>query len=146
MARRSITRISCRWASSSRPFTALKGRSRCPSSIFESLWRQYRRCRANKRNSLHQLAFEVDAEAQLLALGADLRAHGYRPGTSVCFVTGGPKPREVFAAAFRDRVVHHLLVSHHERLFEPRFIQAPKRRVFAVRRDQTAGHTLFLNA
>ncbi len=89
---------------------------------FESLWRQYRRCRANKRNSLHQLAFEVDAEAQLLALGAELRAHRYRPGTSVCFVTGGPKPREVFAAAFRDRVVHHLLVSQQERIFEPRFI------------------------
>ena len=67
-------------------------------------------------------AFEVDAEAQLLALGAELRAHRYRPGTSVCFVTGGPKAREVFAAAFRDRVVHHLLVSEQERRFEPRFI------------------------
>ena len=33
-----------------------------------------------------------------------------------------PKPREVFAADFRDRVVHHLLVSHQERIFEPRFI------------------------
>lgn len=89
---------------------------------FGSLWHQYRRCRANKRNSLQQLAFEVDAEAQLLALQAELREHSYRPGTSICFVTEGPKPREVFAADFRDRVVHHLLVSQQERVFEPRFI------------------------
>jgi hypothetical protein len=37
-------------------------------------------------------------------------------------VTDGPKPREVFAADFRDRIVHHLLVSRVEPVFEPRFI------------------------
>ena len=56
----------------------------------------------------------MDAEANLVRLQEELRAHTYRPGRSVCFVTGGPKPREVFAADFRDRVVHHLLVSHQE--------------------------------
>ena len=40
----------------------------------------------------------------------------------VCFVTEGPKPREIFAADFRDRIVHHLLVSRTEPLFECRFI------------------------
>ncbi|MGH7322074.1 MAG: hypothetical protein ACRELA_20960, partial [Candidatus Rokuibacteriota bacterium] len=83
---------------------------------------QYRRCRRNKRNTHHALAFEADAEASLLTLQHELRAHTYRPGRSVCFVTGGPKPREVFAADFRDRIVHHLLVSHQERVFEPLFI------------------------
>jgi hypothetical protein len=52
----------------------------------------------------------------------ELRAHSYRPGRAICFVTDGPKPREVFAADFRDRIVHHLLVSHQERVFEPLFI------------------------
>lgn len=37
-------------------------------------------------------------------------------------MTDGPKPREVFAADFRDRVVHHLLVSRVDPVFEPRFI------------------------
>ena len=37
-------------------------------------------------------------------------------------ITDGPKPPEVFAADFRDRVVHHLLVSQLEKLYEPRFI------------------------
>ncbi len=89
---------------------------------FRELWRQYRSCRRNKRNTLNALAFEIDAEANLVALQHELREHTYQPGRSVCFITGGPKPREVFAADFRDWVVHHLLVSHQERVFEPIFI------------------------
>jgi retron-type reverse transcriptase len=89
---------------------------------FDNLWRQYRICRRNKRNTLNQLRFELDAEAQLLTLQQELRDHAYRPGQSICFVTDGPKPREVFAAAFRDRIVHHLLVSRLERVFEAAFI------------------------
>jgi len=89
---------------------------------FAALWRHYRTCRRNKRTTRNALAFEIDAEARLLALQRELREHTYRPGRSICFVTGGPKPREVFAADFQDRIVHHLLVFHLERVFEPRFI------------------------
>jgi hypothetical protein len=89
---------------------------------FRALWRQYRACRRNKRNTLNALAFETDAEAKLLELQQEPREHSYRPGRSICFVTRGPKPREVFAADFRDRVVHHLLVAYQERVFEPLFI------------------------
>ena len=91
-------------------------------SSFRALWRQYRACRRNKRNTLNALAFEIDAEAKLLALQQELRDHTYHPGRSICFVTEGRKPREVFAADFRDRVVHHLLVAYQERIFEPLFI------------------------
>lgn len=89
---------------------------------FSALWRHYRDCRCNKRHTLNALAFEANAEANLLALTSELRAHTYVPGRSICFITEGPKPREVFAADFRDRVVHHLLVFHQERVFEPIFI------------------------
>ncbi len=88
---------------------------------FENLWRQYRACRRNKRNTFNALAFEVDAEASLFALQAELRAHTYRPGRSICFISRGAKPREVFAADFRDRVVHHVLVSRQAPFFERRF-------------------------
>jgi retron-type reverse transcriptase len=88
---------------------------------FHNLWRQYRRCRRNKRNTPNQLRFETDLEANLLDLQRELRDHTYRPGRSICFVTDGPKPREVFAADFRDRIVHHLLVSRLERVFGPTF-------------------------
>ncbi len=99
---------------------------------FRALWRRYRSCRRNKRNTFNALAFEVDAEARLLALQEELRTHSYRPGRSICFTTAGPKPREVFAADFRDRIVHHLLVSHQERVFEPLFIHDS----FACRKDK----------
>jgi RNA-directed DNA polymerase len=89
---------------------------------FSALWRCYWQCRRNKRNTANALAFEINAEANLLDLGKELRDHSYRPGRSICFITDGPKPREVFAADFRDRVVHHLLVSRQERIFEPCFI------------------------
>ncbi len=89
---------------------------------FENLWRAYRECRRTKRGTLNALAFEVDAEAGLLELQDDLLAHRYRPGTSMCFVTESFKPREVFAADFRDRIVHHVLLGRVEARFERRFI------------------------
>jgi hypothetical protein len=54
---------------------------------FENLWRAYRLCRRNKRTTVNQLRFELDAEAHLLDLQHELRAHTYRPGRSICFVT-----------------------------------------------------------
>lgn len=89
---------------------------------FEELWRCYHACRRTKRSTFNALAFEVDAEANLLTLQRELAERTYRPGRSICFVTDGPKPREVFAADFRDRVAHHVLVGRQERVFEPRFI------------------------
>jgi RNA-directed DNA polymerase len=83
-----------------------------PVVRLEHLWHQYRRCRRSKRNTINQLRFELDAEAQLFTLQHELRAHTYQPRQSICFVTDGPKPREVFAADFRHRIVHHVLVSH----------------------------------
>ncbi len=77
-------------------------------SFFE-LAAAYFACRRNKRNSASALAFEQDLERNLLALHDELVSQAYRPGRSICFVVTHPKPREVWAAAFRDRVVHHLL-------------------------------------
>ena len=43
---------------------------------FRAFWRQYRACRRNKRNTRNQLAFEIDAEANLFApAGGAARAH-----------------------------------------------------------------------
>jgi len=89
---------------------------------FAALRRHWHQCRRSKRCTLNALRFELDAEANLLDLQRELREHTYTPGTSMCFVTDGPKPREVFAADFRDRIVHHLLVAQVEPLFERRFI------------------------
>lgn len=69
-------------------------------------------CRRNKRTTASALAFEDHLEANLCALFEELATGEYRPGRSICFVITRPKPREVWAADFRDRIVHHLLYNH----------------------------------
>lgn len=89
---------------------------------FENIHRQYLLCRKNKRNTINALRFEVDQERQLFALHQELNDRTYRPGRSVCFFAEKPKLREIFAADFRDRIVHHILVDSLEKKWEPVFI------------------------
>lgn len=77
----------------------------------------YRDCRKAKRNSASALAFEAHLERNLCTLYGELIDGSYRPGRSICFVITRPKAREVWAADFADRVVHHLLYNH----IAPRF-------------------------
>jgi retron-type reverse transcriptase len=84
----------------------------------------YLDCRRNKRNSITAITFEQRLEHNLCRLYEDLVAGQYQPGRSICFVVVRPKPREVWAADFRDRVVHHLLYNHIAPRFHARFIAA----------------------
>ena len=84
---------------------------------FSELVEAYFDCRKSKRNTASALAFEQDLERNLSRLDDELRAGTYRPGRSICFVITRPKPREVWAADFRDRIVHHLLYNR----ISPRF-------------------------
>lgn len=79
-------------------------------------------CRRHKRNTTSALAFEARLEHNLCELHAELVSGSYRPGRSICFVITRPKPREVWAAEFRDRIVHHLLYAHIGPRFEAGFI------------------------
>ncbi len=90
------------------------------SNLFPLLIEAYLDCRRTKRNSASSLAFEAHLESNLCDLHEDLVSGAYRPGRSICFVTQRPKPREIWAAGFRDRVVHHLL---HNRI-SPRFYRS----------------------
>jgi hypothetical protein len=50
-----------------------------------------------------QQKFVSGGEVDTARRDAAILSHTYRPGTSICFVSEGAKPREVFAADFRDR-------------------------------------------
>jgi len=89
---------------------------------FESLHRAWLDCRRRKRGKPAALAFEANGEEELLDLASELASRTYRPSPSFCFVARNDKYREVFAARFRDRVVHHLLVRELEKIWEPVFI------------------------
>ena len=89
---------------------------------FENIYRKYLKCRKNKRNTVNALKFEMNCEENLIDLKKELDTGSYYPSRSVCFMTTKPKLREIFAADFRDRIVHHTLVDYLEKIWEPKFI------------------------
>jgi retron-type reverse transcriptase len=93
-----------------------------PRVIFPELYRSYYRCRRTKRSTLNALRFESHAETNLYILAEELAQGTYQPSRSIRFAVDRPKLREIVAADFRDRVVHHYLVERLERLYEPIFI------------------------
>lgn len=93
-----------------------------PVFSLENIYRQYLNCRKNKRNTINALRFEYNLEENLSRLHEELEMQTYSPSRSVCFALKQPKLREIFAADFRDRVVHHVLVDYLEKFWEPIFI------------------------
>lgn len=89
--------------------------------LFEQLAQAYLDCRRTKRNSASAQAFEAHLERNLCDLHDELIDGHYQPGRSICFVITRPKPREVWAAQFRDRIVHHLLYNKVADRFHARF-------------------------
>jgi len=97
-------------------------RSAAPDFSFSNLVDAYFDCRRTKRNSASALAFEERLEPNLRRLFDELQDGSYTPGKSICFVITRPKAREVWAAEFRDRIVHHVLHNHISPRFYRRFI------------------------
>jgi hypothetical protein len=97
-------------------------RARHPLFDLGRLWEAYQACRRGKRRSWNAMAFEAQREDGLVALREELRLGTWQPRPSRAFLVTRPKRREVFAADFRDRIVHHLLVGHLEPAWERRFI------------------------
>jgi len=87
-----------------------------------ALFQAYYDCRLTKRNSASALLFEEHLERNLMDLYYELLDGSYQPGQSTVFVVEYPKVREVWAADFRDRIVHHLLYNHIADRFHRRFI------------------------
>lgn len=89
----------------------------------EDLYTAYFDCRKHKRRTANALAFELEYEDSLHTLLEEINKGTYEIGKSICFVVMKPKLREIFAADFRDRIVHHLVIRKLEPLFEKSFIE-----------------------
>ena len=89
---------------------------------FENIYKAYKDCIKHKKNTLNALSFEVNLVENICNLEKELKSKTYRIGKSICFLASSPKLREIFAADFRDRVVHHLLVNEIEEFYEKKFI------------------------
>jgi hypothetical protein len=64
----------------------------------------------------------MNYERNLFALADDIWSGKYQPGPSSCFIVDRPVKREIFAASFRDRIVHHLIYNNINPIFERKFI------------------------
>jgi len=93
-----------------------------PKIELDELFQAYFNCRSNKRNTANAIAFEVDYEHNLVQLCKELNNGTYKIGRSIAFIVDKPVKREIFAADFRDRVVHHLVIGKLNNLFEKQFI------------------------
>ena len=90
--------------------------------LLADLHQAYYDARRHKRQKPYQLRFERDADANLSALCDELWQRNYEPQPSTCFIITDPKRREVFAAQFRDRIVHHLYYNYVHEMLERTFI------------------------
>ena len=90
--------------------------------LLVDLIKAYFDARRHKRNKLAQIQFEMNMENELVALRDDIWNRTYQLQPSTCFVIHEPKAREILAADFRDRVVHHLLYNYISPLLERCFI------------------------
>ena len=77
--------------------------------LFYQLNLSYLQARKNKRNTHNQLAFELNQETNLHQLAKAIFERRYTPKPCIAFIIQKPVMREIFAADFVDRVIHHLL-------------------------------------
>jgi hypothetical protein len=99
-------------------------RERCAVLDFtvSDLFQSYYDCRKTKRNTWNARLFEEKLEKNLMDLYYDLKNKEYKIGKSICFLVDKPKLREIWAADFRDRIVHHLLYNKIRDRFHRSFI------------------------
>ncbi len=88
----------------------------------EEVIEAYYDCRRRKRSTMNALEFEMDYERHCIDLWHELNSHTYEPRRSIAFIVDHPVKREIFAADFRDRVVHHLIARRIYPLLEAQFL------------------------
>ncbi|MCI5228166.1 MAG: reverse transcriptase, partial [Candidatus Electrothrix sp. AX2] len=89
---------------------------------FFSVHKAWLNCRRRKRATPQAQCYEAYLLDNLVETAQELASGSWQPRRPVCFIVNKPKIREIHAAHYRDRVVHHLLVPKLERLYEPIFI------------------------
>lgn len=98
----------------------------------EDIFEAYFNCRSGKRRTKSAIDYEIDYERKLLALMDRVNKRTYCPSTSICFVVTRPRYREVFAAEFEDRIIHHWVTIRLEPIFESLFSE----RTFSCRKGK----------
>lgn len=75
----------------------------------DKLYVAYKEARKGKRRTVNEQTFEVNADENLMLLKIDLLNQTFTPSRGTAHIIHKPVIREIFAAPFRDRVVHHYI-------------------------------------
>ena len=87
------------------------------------LYYAFQCAKKHKSTKEYVKTFESDLHNNLLKLRDEIYERTYKPQPSVCFIITEPKRREIFAANFMDRIVHHLYYNYTYDLFDKTFIE-----------------------
>ena len=90
--------------------------------LYSDLFIAYHIAIKHKSKKTYVIEFDKHLEANIRELTDELYERRYVPRPSTCFIVNHPKKREVFAADFRDRIVHHYIFMKTHILFERTFI------------------------
>lgn len=90
--------------------------------LLKDLYQAFYDAKRHKSKRSYVRKWESDMRENMERLCDDLFNRTYRPLPSKCFIVDYPKKREIFAAQFRDRIVHHLYFNYTNKLFERTFI------------------------
>ena len=95
-----------------------------PSPILtvDEIFEAYLNCRRHKRSAETAIEFERNLSSNIMRIHDEVNAQTWKPGGHMCFVVRNPKPREVWASQFADRVVHHVAYNRLRPRFEPYWI------------------------
>lgn len=106
---------------------------------YEGLLEAYYDCRVHKSRTSNCIRFTLDMEGNIYDLMVAINNRTYKPKRSICFVVSRPKYREVFAADFADRIIHHYIKLRLEPIIEAEF--NPRTFNCRVGKGTTAGVT-----
>lgn len=87
------------------------------------LYQAFHDAKRHKSKRSYVRKWESNLKQNMEELCDDLYYRRYKPLPSKCFIVDYPKKREIFAAVFRDRIVHHLYFNYTHGLYERTFIQ-----------------------
>ncbi len=93
----------------SRYHNQLRRLPQCNDDLMPALYEAFMMARRGKLNTNDEYRFETHYLENIEQLSSDIVTRRYKPGRSKAFIVNDPVVREIFAAPFKDRIVHHLL-------------------------------------
>jgi RNA-directed DNA polymerase len=92
------------------------------ADVYHTILYAYQEAVRGKKDTLAVDRFRIHEEKNLIELYRQLTTWEYKPWKATFFIIHDPVQREICAAPFEDRIVHHIIYQYLSRIFDPCFI------------------------